>query len=292
MDPALFLETWLKGTKLRPSTQEEYTREVKSWLAWCAAQRGPRVNPYSVGPEHVARWSYEAFLAPYLDDHPFDGPDDLAYLAAEHPAVTRSHDRRISIIVQYYKAATARGLVLDAPHLHDLRSDLNRANAPRRLNPRERHAFITAVATWGPDNSQHHQRDQLVAYLLLEGLRPAQIIRLDWRLMDERPDHGYECRNPDGTDGPGRRHSLDPLTGAAVKAYLPHRPTPKPGVDTLLLSRTGRPLYRQFPNELVDALSGTHPLLAHRYPPVTADIVAHTGLWDAPEPAPEAGKNP
>ncbi|MFE6000376.1 hypothetical protein ACFQ6C_26505 [Streptomyces sp. NPDC056454] len=286
MDPLELLDAWLENSALRPSTRAEYRREVKSWLRWCTAQRAPRVDPYHVGPEHVARWCDEGFLRPYLGELPFDGPPALAVIASEHPEVARTHDRRITAIVMYYTAARDRGLVLTPPHLHDLRSGLPRATtAPGRLDPRERAVFLAAVGSWGPADSQHHRRDRLLAYLLLDGLRPAQAVRLDTRLMTQQPDFSYAVKLPDESDGPGRDLTLDPLTGAAVHAYLPHRPTPKPGVHTLLLSRTGRPLYSRFPNELVRAIADTHPLLAQRHPPVTADTIAHTGLWETPENA-------
>ncbi|MFJ4902792.1 hypothetical protein [Streptomyces sp. NPDC088727] len=284
MNPYDLLDTWLENSALRASTRAEYRREVTSWLTWCAAQRSPRVDPYSVGPEHVARWCDKEFLRPHLGELPFDGPPALAVIAAERPEVARSHDRRITALVMYYTAARDRHLVLTPPHLHDLRSGLSRAtDAPNRLDPRERAVFLGAVGAWGPADSQHHHRDQLLAYLLLDGLRPAQAVRLDVRLMTQQPDFSYDVQLPDAVDGPGRNLTLDPLTGAAVRTYLPHRPTAKDGVHTLLLSRTGRPLYSRFPNELVRAIADTHPLLAQRHPSVTADTIAHTGLWDTPE---------
>lgn len=285
VDPFVLLDTWLETSPLRPSTRAEYRREVTSWLTWCAAQRDPVVSPYRVGPEHVARWAYEEFLHPYLPDGvAFDGPAALALIAEEYPEAARSHDRRITALLQLYAVAAERGLVLQAPHLHDLRSGLTRAiDSPSRLTARERAVFLGAVGAWGPDRSAHHRRDQLLAYLLLDGLRPAQAVRLDLRLMEQQPDLSYLVRLPDAVDGPGRELTLDPLTGAAVAAYLPHRPRPRDGAQTLLLSRTGRPLYSRFPNELIRAIADTHPLLADRTPPVTADTVAHTGFWD---PAP------
>jgi hypothetical protein len=30
-------------------------------------------------------------------------------------------------------------------------------------------------------------------------------------------------------------------------------------------------------------MAATHPLLADRRPPVTADTIAHTGYWDTPQ---------
>lgn len=289
MDPRTLLTDWLANAPLRQSSKDEYRREVENWLTWCATQT-PVVNPYHVGPEHVAQWCYENFLEKYLGEIPFTGPEALDVLAAEHPAVAMTHDRRITAIVQYYKAAKARKLVLTPPHLYEMRSDLNRkGGAPQRLSPVERAAFIGAVATWGPNDSSHHLRDQLLAYLLLNRLRPAQAIRLDMRLMEPLPDLGYQCRLPDEVDGPGRPVTLDPLTGSAVKLYLPHRPRPKQGEHTLLLSRTGRALYSRFPNELVRSIADKHPLLAQRARPVTADIVAHTGLVEPQDDAPSAG---
>ncbi|MGW7100325.1 hypothetical protein [Streptomyces sp. NPDC054838] len=287
MEPLVLLDAWLENSALRPSTRSEYRREVGSWLTWCAAQNNPRVNPYAVGPEHVARWCDETFLRPYLADLPFDGPDALAVIAAEHPEIAKSHDRRITALVQYYLAARDQRLVLTPPHLHDLRSGLTRAtDEPNRLNPRERAVFLAAVGAWGPDSSQHHLRDQLIAYLLLDSLRPAQVVRLDTRLMTEQPDFSYTVRLPDDHDGPGRTMTLDPLTGTAVKAYLRVRPTPKDNEHTLLLSRTGRRLYSRFPNELIRAITDTHPLLLQRHPRITADTIAHTGLFDEPKEAP------
>lgn len=281
----MLLDDWLANAPLRPSTQIEYRREVKRWLTWCASQRPKALNPYRVGPEHVARWC-EPFLRPYLGDIPFTGPEALEVLAAEHPDVAKTHDRRITALVQYYEAAKDRSIVLTPPHLHDLRSGLPRdTGAPQRLDPRERAAFQKAIGAWGPDRSQYHLRDQLLAQLLLAGLRPAQVVRLDRRLMEEQPDGGWHCRVPDEFDGPGRPVTLDPLVGDAIREYLPHRPTPKPGVWALLLSRTGRPLYSRFPNELVRAIADTSPRLAQRPRPVTADAVAHTGLFDEPQEA-------
>jgi integrase len=245
------------------------------------------VHPYRVGPEHVARWAYEEFLQEHLGDLPFDGPAALAVLAAENPSLVKSHDRRITILVQYYTAATDRQLVLEPPHLHDLRSGLTRGtDAPGRLTPRERFVFIGAVGAWGPHNSPAPERDRLLAYLLLAGLRPAQAVRLDMRLMEEQPDLGYRVRLPDEVDGPGRHITLDTVVGDAVREYIPHRPEPHPGVHTLLLSRLRRPLRSRFPNELIRAIADTRPTHADRHPPVTADTIAHTGLWDEPQEPP------
>ncbi|MEV7674992.1 hypothetical protein [Streptomyces sp. NPDC088752] len=287
MDPLTLLDHWLENSALRPSTRAEYRREVESWLTWCASRRNPRVDPYRIGPEHVARWADEAFLRPHLGQTPFDGPAALAQLAVDRPEAARSHDRRITALVQYYSAARDRGLVLSPPHLHDLRSGLTRAtDSPTRLNARERAVFLAAVGAWGPQHSTAPERDRLLAYLLLDGLRPAQAVRLDMRLMEEQPDFSYHVRLPDTSDGPGRHVTLDPIVGAAVKTYLPLRTEPRPGIHTLLVSRLRQPLRSRFCNELVRAIADTHPLLAQRHPPVTADTVAHTGLWEPAEESP------
>ncbi|MFI0966998.1 hypothetical protein ACH4S8_37290 [Streptomyces sp. NPDC021080] len=287
MDPLVLLDTWLENSSLRHSSRAEYRREVQSWLAWCAAQRNPAVHPWHIGPEHVARWAYEEFLQDALGDLPFDGPRALAILASENPGLVKSHDRRITILVLYYKAAKEQKLVLEEPHLQDLRSGLDRnVTAPGRLTPRERAVFLGAVGAWGPANSTAPERDRLLAYLLLGGLRPAQAVRLDMRLMEPQPDLGYHVQLPDAVDGPGRHIVLDPMVGDAVRDYLPHRPEPQPGIHTLLLSRLRRPLRSRTPNDIVRAIADTRPRLADRRPPVTADTVAHTGLWDEPEEPP------
>lgn len=284
MDPWTLLDTWLEGASLLPSSQAEYRRDVTSWLAWCSRQHHPTVHPYHVGPEHVARWCYDDHLAQHLGNRPFDGPDDLAYLAAENPGLVGSHDRRITAVVQYYLAAQKHQLVLTPPHLYDLRSDLDRdARKPLRLNPRERHLLERAIPRWTAEHSQHHLRDQLLMYLLLNGLRPAQAVRLDLALMKQQPDLSWRGQLPRDSDGPGRPVNLDASISEAIEDYLPTRPIPQPGVRALLLSRTGRPLYSRFPNELVRKICDLSPALAQRIPPVTADQVAHTGLWDVPE---------
>ncbi|AWT46823.1 MULTISPECIES: hypothetical protein [Streptomyces] len=68
-----------------------------------------------------------------------------------------------------------------------------------------------------------------------------------------------------------------------MKAYLKVRPEPAdPGEYTLLLNKDRRPLQSRWVNKLVGQMAATHPLLADREPPVTADTIAHTGYWDTP----------
>ena len=284
MDPRLLLDDWLATGALRPSTQLAYRIEVTSWLDWCAL-RG--VNPYSFGIEHVAAWAEERYLRPYLDNRPFDGPAALAHLAEHHPEAARSHDRRITALTQYYSAAADRHIIRAAPDLSELRSGVDRdSQSPRRLDPMERAAFLAAIGGWGPHSSRNHLRDRLIAYLLLEGLRPGQIVRLDIRHLYEQttPTGGlsYDVRAPDDHENVGKQYQLEPLTSAAVKEYLPKRRKPADGVHCLIIGEGGQGIVSDYPNKIVQQIAATSTALAQRTPPVTADAIAHTRYWDAP----------
>lgn len=279
MDPAALLDTWLAESALRPSTREAYRREVTSWLTWCTTTG---TDPLHAGIIEIARWAEDTYLAPYLDGRPFTGPDALTYLAETSPEAAKSHDRRITALNQYYTAAAARHLIPAPPRLTELRSGLDRADGdPRRLEPRERAALLGCIGMWGPQQARHYRRDRLLCYLLLERMRPGEIVRLDARHLYEQDDGGYEVRAPDyAFEAIGKQFVLDPLTGAALKDYLPSRPRPADGIHQLILGQGGRPINSRYPNMLVRQICDLHPLLAQRQPPVTADTIAHTGLWD------------
>lgn len=282
MEPRVLLDAWLTSSSLRPSTQAAYRQEIASWLSWCERTR---TDPYRIGPEHVARWAEDRYLAPYLNGRPFDGPDALAHLAHTHPEAAQSHDRRITALTQYYLAAAARHVIRIPPDLGILRSGVDRVpDTPQKLTARERAIFLTAVGSWGPEQARNYLRDRLIAYLLLEGLRPAEVTRVDIRHLYEQPDLSFEVRAPDDFENIGKQFVLDPLTGAALKAYLPLREKlrPLPDVHTLIVGEGGKPIVSRYPNMLIRNIAATHPLLADRHPPVTADTVAHTGLWDTP----------
>jgi integrase len=284
MDPRTLLEDWLTTGTLRPSTQVAYRQEVGSWLTWCAEKT---VDPYHFGIEHVAAWADERYLRPYLGTRPFDGPEALAFLAAEHPEAAKSHDRRITALTQYYTEAAARRIIRAAPDLTMLRSGVDRdAGSPKRLTASERTAFLIAVGGWGPNNSRNHLRDRLIAYLLLEGLRPGQIVRLDIRHLYEVPlpngSATYDVRAPDDHENVGKQYTLDQVTAAAIKEYLPKRRKPADGVHCLIIGEGGNGVVSEYPNKIVQQIAATSPVLAQRTPPVTADVLAHTGFWDTP----------
>lgn len=282
MDPVDLLHDWLATSALRPSTRAEYQREITSFLDWCARRRPP-VDALTARLKDIADWSHDVHLHPYLDGRPFNGPDALGHLAQHYPEQARSHDRRITALTQYYEAATARRIITIPPNLTALRSGVLRpAGAKNRLTPRERAVLLAATGGWGPTHSKHWQRDQLVVYLLLEGLRPAQVVRVDHRHLYPQADGFWEIRAPDEHENTGRKFTLDPLTGAALTNYLKVRPEPADGSHALLLSDRRGQLNTWWPGRLVQQIAATHPLLADREPPVTADAIAHTGLWDDP----------
>lgn len=281
MDPRALLDTWLNSGTLRPSTVMEYRREVTSWLDWCDQARA---NPYDFGLEHVARWAQERHLAPVLDGRPFDGPDTLAWLAAQHPDTAKSHDRRITALTGYYTHARNQGILRQLPEFNLIRSGVDRdAEPPRRLTPMERVTFFTCLGGWGPDHARHYLRDRLIGYLLLEGLRPAEVTRVDMRHLYDNGDGTWDVRAPDDFENVGKKFVLEPLTVAALHHYLPKRPRPAEDVHALILGQGGRPIATRYPNMLIQQIAATNPLLAGRTPPVTADTIAHTGYWDTPK---------
>ncbi|MEU7338735.1 hypothetical protein [Streptomyces sp. NPDC007074] len=281
MDPRALLDAWLTSGLLRQSTIGRYQPQVDQWLTWCETHH---VHPYAAGVREVAAFCGQR-LAPHLDGRPFNGPDDLARLAQQAPDIAGTHDGYITAITQYYSAAYGRGLITGIPDLTELRSGINRdPGAPQKLTPRERAVLLYCIGMWGPANARHYRRDRLIAYLLLEGMRSGEIVRLDSRHLYPQPDGTTEVRAPDyDFEALGAQFVLDPITGAALQDYLPTRPYPADGVHALVLGQGGRPLNSRYPNVLVQQICDMHPLLAQRTPPVTADAIAHTGLWDTPD---------
>jgi integrase len=283
MDAATLLRDWLATSTLRLSSQAEYQREVGSFLTWCHEQNPP-IDALAARPKDVAAWAYERYLRPFLPGIPFTGPDALAHLADTHPDAARTHDRRITALTMYYKAAVDRGIITLPPDLRALRSGVNRpAGARNRLDDLERAALLTAIGAWGPHRSKRWQRDRLAVYLLLEGMRPSQVIRLDRRHIYPQPDGTTQVRAPDDHESVGRQFVLNRMTSAALTAYLAVRPEPAdPAEQALLLNSRREQLQFRWVNKLVGEMVATESLLAEREPAVTADMIAHTGFLDAP----------
>ena len=297
MDAPTLLSEWLAGSGLRPSTQIEYQREITHFLTWCTEQ-SPAVDALTARPKDVAAWAgHHRALAPFLGGRPFT-PDTLALLAEQHPDVARSHDRRITALTQFYEAAVRFKQIGMPPNLAVLRSGVIRpAGAKNRLTDIERQALLQAVGSWGPTRSKHWQRDQLAVFLLLEGMRPSQVIRVDVRHLYPQQDGTWQVRAPDEHESTGRQFVLNQLTGEALKAYLDVRPEPAvPGEYALLLNDRRQALQFRWVNKVVGQIAATHALLADRRdtrtgeipPAVTADAVAHTNVRDT---APDSAQN-
>lgn len=287
MDALTLMETWLTGGTLRASSRIEYRREVTRWLTWCATQHPP-IDPYACGIEDIAAWA-GTYLTEQLDGRLFDSPDALTHVAEHHPAAALTHDRRITAITQYYQACKEYGAIRLVPDLTMLRSGLDRASGvPRRLTAEERSALIFVIGQWGPDHTRGrlYLRDRLIAFLLLEGLRPAEVTRVDMRHLYPIDGGRYEVRAPDYEfEAVGSKHVLNRVTATALNAYLPHRPRPQDGVHAVILGEGGRPIKTDYPNLRIRQMCALDPLLAQREPPVTADTLAHTGFFDTPLPA-------
>jgi len=273
MTPRDLLDAWLASSVLRPSTQARYRLQVEDWLSWCE-RRG--VHPYRVRVGQVAAWSEERLLD-HLGGRALDGPAVLAHLAATKPDVAGTHDGYITAVTQYYTAAHERGLVVGVPYLTDLRCGVDRApDRPRRLSPPEREAFLVCIGMWGPGQARQYLRDRLIAHLLLDGLRPGEVVRMDMRHRYPQPDGAVEVRVPDAFENVGPKYSLSLLTAGALSAYLPRRPRPARGVHAVILGQGGRPVVSRYVNKLIRQMVSLQPALAERCPPVTADLVAHT----------------
>ncbi|MFF1298117.1 MULTISPECIES: hypothetical protein [unclassified Streptomyces] len=286
MDPLALLDEWLASGTLRPSTAARYQRDVTSWLTWC---QDTGVHPYRADIRHVAAWCEDRYLRPHLDGRPFD-PAGLAYLTETAPEVCGTHDGRITAVTQYYTAAHDRSLVKGVPNLLDLRSGVDRdAGEPNKLTPDERDAFLSAIGGWGPEQRRHYLRDRLIAHLLLEGLRPGEVVRLDVRHLYPLPDGTYELRAPDDFENVGKQHTLGINASEALRQYLPARITPADGVHALIIGQGGRPIVSRYPNMLVQEMASLHGVLAQRRPPVTADTLAHTGTRSAEKDGRPAG---
>lgn len=292
MDAPTLLDQWLAASALRPSTQVEYRREVTHFLTWCG-QQSPPLDALTARPKDVAGWTgTHPSLLPFLQGHRFT-PDALAQLAEQHPEVARSHDRRITALTQFYEAAVRFKVIGMPPNLAVLRSGVPRPpGAKNRLTEMERQALLQAIGSWGPTRSKHWQRDQLAVFLLLEGMRPSQVIRVDIRHLYPQPDGTWQVRAPDDHESTGKQFVLNQLTGEALKAYLQVRPEPAdPAEYALLLNDRREALQFRWVNRVVGQIASTHSLLADRRdtrtgevpPSVTADAVAHTAVREAPE---------
>jgi integrase len=283
MDAATLLRDWLATSTLRFSSQVEYQREVHSFLTWCTEQKPP-IDALTARPKDIAAWAYERYLHEYLPGIPFTGPG-RARLPRRQAPRRRPHPRpphhRPHHVLQGRQGPRADH---PAPGPERLRSGVNRpAGARNRLDDIERAALLTAIGAWGPHRSKRWQRDRLAVYLLLEGMRPSQVIRLDRRHIYPQPDGTTHVRAPDEHESVGHKFVLNRMTSAALNAYQAVRPEPAdPDEHALLLNSRREQLQFRWVNKLVGEMVATEPLLADRDPAVTADIIAHTGFLDTP----------
>ncbi|WP_329468737.1 tyrosine-type recombinase/integrase [Streptomyces sp. NBC_01431] len=255
MDPYEVMEQWLaaglgkQGRALQGTSPVRYRTDVESWLRFIESATG--IGAFNAVEAHVETWLSARH-------HPTR--------AAGTPRPNRSphnRDRRLSALSAFYNYAVNAGHIDTVPlNLAMLRTTELPRTTP--LTPREA-LYVWIAADDLLPGEQHHgaggatpHRDRLMAYLMLDGLRPRQITALD--LEDLNPTtHTAKIlvAKGDGT----RQRTLSLEVWGALDGYLPHR---KPGRDNghepLLTSRAGKRLdSNQTPTTVLKRVLGHVP---------------------------------
>lgn len=217
----------------------------------CAAGHQPRALPHRRGelaPLHRERHRHRRLQRRRSPRRNLALRPPPPHPRSKHPRPNRSphnRDRRLSALSAFYNYAVNAGHIDTVPlNLAMLRTTELPRTTP--LTPREA-LYVWIAADDLLPGEQHHgamgatpHRDRLMAYLMLDGLRPRQITALD--LEDLNPTtHTAKIlvAKGDGT----RQRTLSLEVWGALDGYLPHR---KPGRDNghepLLTSRAGKRL--------------------------------------------------
>ncbi|GGU44865.1 hypothetical protein GCM10010289_76860 [Streptomyces violascens] len=249
------MEQWLaagrgkQGRALQGTSPVRYRADVTDWLQFIEGATG--IGAWNAREAHVETW-VSARLRPTRTS-----------TAPRPNSSPHNRTRRLSALSAFYTYAEQAGHIDSVPfNLLALRTtDLPRT-AP--LSPRET-LYVCIAADDLLPGEQHHgdggaspHRDRLIAYLMLDGLRPRQITALD--LEDLNPTtHTATVLAPKGDGTEHRTLALE--VWGAIDGYLPHR---KPGHDDghepLLTSRAGKRLdSNQTPTTVLRRILGHVP---------------------------------
>jgi site-specific recombinase XerD len=227
MDARTALDAWIdkdetphenqrgrQGRLLQGTSPRRYRDDVLSWLAFMDKVG---LDALRAAPSHVKTW-----------------------LDSQGGAV-RARARRVSALSAFYAYCAQMGLAANNPAVAQLRGRPHDEPATPQLAPGQMH-----LLRWGADQLEGKtaERDRLLMYFMLAGLRSRQIIELTVQ------DLAFEQHRLTATvwqkGGGTRRLAFPDEVRAAVQAYLPvrtHRP-PESFEDQgpLLVSKWGNRL--------------------------------------------------
>lgn len=180
------------GRLLQGTSPERYADDVSDWLDFI--EDTVRIGAWHTEPSHIRTWL------------------DMRGGAA------RSRARRVSAVGAFYAYAKHFGHVLHNPVDPRLSGKAHLTPPGPRLSGAQMH-----LVRWGADqiDGAFAERDRLLMYLLLGGLRPRQIVEF------ERPAIVFEQPYMSGEvwqkGGGTRRYAFPDEIRTAVRAYLPVR---------------------------------------------------------------------
>lgn len=167
MDPRTVLKEWIgdpanpdapaprnrrgrRGAHLRGTSPERYAEHVADWLTFI--EDTVKIGAWHAEPSHIKTWLDMKGGAP------------------------RARALRVSAVGAFYEHAKRRKIVLHNPVDPRLSGKAHRGAPPPRLSEGEMH-----LVRWGADqlDSNFAERDRLLVYLLLAGLRSRQVCEIN-----------------------------------------------------------------------------------------------------------------
>ena len=228
-DGRAFTDAWLLNRRLSDHTRAAYSRDVDSWLTWCAGR------------------DLEPLAATFLDVNAYARAlESTVDPRAGRPPAPTTVARKLSALSSWYDFLV-KLRALDA-------NPVSGADRPRvdrdhsgtiGLAPEEVDALLAAARraggrTWAA-----------IALLADLGLRVGELVSLD--VGDLGVERGHRSVRFVGKGGKPRRRALTPGTAAAVDAYLAGRGHPPDG--PLLVTASGARLDRHAVFRLVRRLA-------------------------------------
>jgi len=247
---------WLAGLT-SPRTRDAYRRDLAAFVAWC--ENGGH-SPLEVGAAEVDE---------YRDDCGASG---------QQPSTVA---RRLSALSSFYDHALAARAVEANPVHSVARPAPSRTQVPPGLQEHEALALVAAAGALGP------KVEVLVALLLLEGLKLAEVLELD---IEHLEGSGWAMRATVARRGRTETIDLDGRTARALTAYLGGRASgplllgdsphghrgrlTRFGADFLLKKAAAR---AGLAPVSANTLRRTHIALSHRDGTPVADIALRVG---------------